>query len=395
MFENLKVLELASVLAGPSVGQFFAELGAEVIKVENPHTAGDVTRSWKLPSESSQVSAYFASVNFNKKSIAIDLQSKEGLAVVHRLIEKVDIVITSFKMGDDVKLKLDYATIQKINPRILHGKITAYGNHDPRPGFDAIIQAESGFMYMNGEKGGKPSKMPVALVDVLAGHQLKEGILLSYIKLLKTGKGDSVSVSLFDAALSSLVNQASNWINAGQIPEKMGSQHPNIAPYGEVLESSDGQQIFLAVGNDRQFLSLCTVLQCSELSKEEAYKNNAGRVAHRSDLMQVLQRKAKQMTGAELLEGLLSKEVPAGKILNMKEVFELEPSKEMLVESLLNGQKIKAVQGVAAKFASISNSSPHFTPPPLLGQHTVEVLHGLLSIKDNEINDLRERNVIL
>jgi len=181
MFQDLKVLELASVLAGPSVGQFFAELGAEVIKVENSKTGGDVTRTWKSANEQTDDrSAYFCSVNWGKKSIALDLTSNEGKAIIQKLAAKSDIIIASYKPGDAEKLGVEYAQLIAGNPKLIYGQITGYGSDNDRVGYDAVLQAESGFMDLNGEKNGSPTKMPVALIDVLAGHQLKEGLLLDY-----------------------------------------------------------------------------------------------------------------------------------------------------------------------------------------------------------------------
>src|SRR6188768_2577212 len=216
MFSNLKVIELASVLAGPSVGQFFAELGADVIKIENLKTQGDVTRSWKGSGEQTdERSAYFCSVNWGKRSLAVDLTKKEGREIIHKLIPQADIVIASYKPGDSEKLEMDYRTLTELNPRLIYGQITGYGSNNQRLGYDAIIQAEAGFMYMNGEQGATSLKMPVALIDVLAGHHLKEGILLALLERYQTGKGSFVEVSLIQAAISSLVNQATNWLIAG------------------------------------------------------------------------------------------------------------------------------------------------------------------------------------
>jgi len=213
MFEDLKVLELASVLAGPSVGQFFAELGATVIKVENPNTSGDVTRSWKGAGETTDDrSAYFCSVNWGKKSIAVNLETVEGRNIVHRLAEQADVLIASYKPGDSTKIGVDYETLSALNPGLIYGQITGYGSNDPRVGYDAVIQAEAGFISINGEPGRTSLKMPVALVDILAGHHLKEGILLAMLEKSKTGKGGFVEVSLIQAAVSSLANQATNWL---------------------------------------------------------------------------------------------------------------------------------------------------------------------------------------
>lgn len=208
MFTGLRVVELASVLAGPSVGQFFAELGAEVIKVENLKTGGDVTRSWKSAGEKTDDrSAYFCSCNWCKKSVAIDLSTKPGNEAVVRLIQGADVVIASYKPGDAERLGVAYAQWKDKHPRLIYGQITGYGPDTDRVGYDAVVQAEAGFMDMNGAADGPPTKMPVALIDVLAAHQLKEGLLLALIHRDRTGKGTFVGVSLLDAALASLVIQ--------------------------------------------------------------------------------------------------------------------------------------------------------------------------------------------
>ena len=222
---GIRVLELASILAGPITGQFLAELGAEVVKIENPATTGDPTRAWRLAGEDtdSSVSAYFSCANWGKRSLALDVADPAGREVIHRLAGTSDIVIASYKPGDDVKLGLDPATLLELEPSLIYGQISAYGRDDPRPGFDAIIQAESGFTFLNGEPDGPPTKMPVALVDLLAAHQLKEGILVALLQRERTGTGRHVHVSLLDAAIASLANQASNYLVAGVVPQRMGS----------------------------------------------------------------------------------------------------------------------------------------------------------------------------
>lgn len=201
MFENIRVLELASVLAGPGVGQFFAELGAEVVKVENLKTSGDVTRTWKGSGElTDDRSAYFCSVNWGKKSMAVDLTSSEGRSIVQKLAAKSDIVIASYKPGDAEKLGVSYEQMKLKNLKLIYGQITGYGSDNERVGYDAVIQAESGFMDLNGEKNGLPTKMPVALIDVLAGHQLKEALLIALLKRERSGMGGFVEVSLIQTA---------------------------------------------------------------------------------------------------------------------------------------------------------------------------------------------------
>ncbi|MDW8296706.1 MAG: CaiB/BaiF CoA-transferase family protein [Raineya sp.] len=340
LLENYKVIELASVLAGPSVGQFLAELGAEVIKVENPATQGDVTRSWQIKNEvvKNGISAYFASVNWGKTSVFWDLRNPADLEKLYDLVKKSDIVIASYKPGDAEKLGVAYENLRKINPKIIYGHITGYGNDYDKVGYDAIIQAEAGFMYMNGEPDSPPTKMPVALIDVLAGHQLKQGILLALLQRERTGEGSYVEVSLFDSAVSALVNQASNWLNAGHIPQRIGSQHPNIVPYGTIFTTQDQKLITLAVGTDKQFAELCQILQIPEIAQEECFATNAQRVRNAEKLLPILQEKISQWQKETLLEALHNAKIPAGGVNTLPETFAMPFSKELIFESE-NGYK--------------------------------------------------------
>lgn len=356
ILEGLKVIELASVLAAPSVGQFLAELGAEVIKVENPLQGGDVTRSWKLAGEQAKNgrSAYFTSINWGKTSVFLNLQEEKSLHQLYEMVKTTDIVLASYKPQDAEKLKVSYQDLSKIKPDLIYGHITGYGNQHPKVGYDAIIQAEAGFVYMNGEPNCQPSKMPVALVDVLAGHQLKEGILLALLQREKTGKGGFVEVSLFDSAVSALVNQASNWLNAGHIPKQMGSQHPNIVPYGSIFFTKDQKMLTLAVGTDKHFAQVCQILQIPELAENPKFATNAQRVLHRNELLPILEEKIALWNKNDLLSELGKAQIPAGGINTMPEVFALEYVKDLLFEAenlkgirqwagLINGKRGKCL----------------------------------------------------
>lgn len=268
MYNDLVVIELASVLAGPAVGMFFAELGARVIKVENSETMGDVTRSWRLSSEpkESDISSYFSSVNWGKQSIAVNATVPEGRRIVYDLVRNADIVIASYKPGDDKKLALDYDTLSGINSQLIYGHVTGYGKEDPRAGYDAILQAASGFTYLNSAPEGSPVKMPIALIDLLAAHQLKEALLLALIRRMESGGGAYIHTSLLQSGIASLANQAANWLVAGHIPERSGSDHPNIVPYGGTFKTRDERDVMLGVGNDQQFRKLCAVLGRPELA---------------------------------------------------------------------------------------------------------------------------------
>jgi crotonobetainyl-CoA:carnitine CoA-transferase CaiB-like acyl-CoA transferase len=381
MFQNLKVLELASVLAGPSVGQFFAELGSEVIKVENLKTGGDVTRSWKGAGEQTDDrSAYFCSCNWGKKSVAVDLTTDEGKQIVKKLAKRSDIIIASYKPGDAEKLGVSYQQLSMDNDQLIYGQITGYGSDDDRVGYDAVIQAESGFMDLNGEKDGLPTKMPVALIDVLAAHQLKEGLLLALLKKERSGVGSLVEVSLIQSALSSLANQATNWLVAKKLPTRQGSAHPNIAPYGDSFLTKDGKRVLLAIGNDRQFKDLIAVLGISEQvldlgawALEVKFLSNQQRVENRLALNEILQNAIAKRGSKELLDNINQLKIPAGIIQNVAEAFSTDVAKEVLLKS----SELLGVKNFIGRVSSIEPPTSPLLPPSHFGEHTEEILSSL------------------
>lgn len=320
MFQDLLVVELASVLAGPTVGQFFAELGARVIKVENPHFGGDVTRSWKSAREATDDrSAYFACCNWGKESVALDLTKAADKAVLYELIPNADIVIASYKPGDAEKLGVTYDQLRNLNPRLIYGAISGYGEADARVGYDAVIQAEAGWMHLNGAAAGPPTKMPVAFVDLFAAHQLKEGLLVALLNRERTGLGDYVSVNLLQTALSSLANQATNYLVGGYNPQRQGSAHPNIAPYGDLFTTSDDKQLLLAVGTERQFADLWALLVGGAVPSD--FKTNAQRVAQRDALVRRLAEAIGGWRADSLLEQLHRLKIPGGQVRSVAEAL--------------------------------------------------------------------------
>ena len=329
---GLRVVELASVLAGPAVGMFFAELGATVVKIENKTTGGDVTRNWRMPSEhpDTPLPAYYHSVNWGKQSLLLDLTDPADAARVRELIAGADILVSNFTRRKAEKLGVDHLSVKALKPDIIHVNLTAYGENDERPGFDAALQAETGFLYLCGEPDRPPVKMPVALIDILAAHQMKEGVLLALLEKMRTGQGAYITVSLFDAAIASMANQASNWLNTHCIPQRMGNQHPNIAPYGDLYACADGQWLLLAVGTEKQFEQLCVVLGMPELPQDPKFAVNARRVIHRSDLNALLGRAIAQNTREYWVTELQAAGVPVAVPRDMSEVFAL-PGTERLV----------------------------------------------------------------
>ena len=331
--EDLLVVELAAVLAGPAVGMFFAELGARVVKIENARTGGDVTRNWKLPTESpdAPTSAYYQSVNYGKETRLLDLSDPDHYEDVLDLIDRADVVISNFRPASAHKLKLDAATLRARNPRLIYAQLYGFGPDDDRPAFDVVLQAEAGFLHLTGQPDGPPAKMPVALIDLLAAHQLKEGILLALWQRERTDRGATVSTSLLAAALASLANQATNWTIAGQIPQRMGTRHPNIAPYGDLFRCSDKKEVVLAVGTEGHFSELCELLQLHELATDERFRTNTTRVRHREELNRLLAPAIEKFPIDEFLEHCRKRSIPAGRIRNMQEVFEQPGAAEMLL----------------------------------------------------------------
>lgn len=391
MFENLLVIELASVLAGPSVGQFLAELGARVIKVENPD-GGDVTRHWYRAGEArSRSASYFDACNFGKESAALDIRSADGRQALKSLVSRADILISSFGPGSAERLRLTSDVFQGWKPDLIHAAVTGYGQKSDRPGYDAVLQAESGFMAINGEPDGPPLKMPVALIDVMAAHHLKEGILVALLRRTATGKGACIQVSLWEAALSALANQATGWLRTGREPERTGSAHPNIAPYGTVLRSADGVEILLAVGTDRQFGGLCQVLGLTDLPTSEAFSDNACRVRNRDRLDELLQTAAAGWTGEALREGLQQRRVPAGTIRGVGNALESSGAEGVLLGAT-DGDDSEGPPSVGLRQWLAGARLPTLSPPPALGAHTRSVLRELTRLDDATIDRLTSQH---
>jgi crotonobetainyl-CoA:carnitine CoA-transferase CaiB-like acyl-CoA transferase len=392
---GIKVLELASVLAGPSIGMFLAELGAEVIKVENLVTDGDVTRKWKLPTESpnTDISGYYSCVNWGKKSLAIDITKCEGLEIIHQLGKRADIILASYKPGDAEKLRVDYNTFKNQNSTVIYAHITGYGLKNDRAGFDAIIQAESGFTFMNGESDGSPTKMPVALMDVLAAHQLKEAILLALYQRERLGEGCYIDASLFKSGVSSLANQATNWLVGNCIPQRMGSDHPNIVPYGTIFNTSDSKGIVLAVGTEKQFQELCAVLGRPELSIDPKFSTNFSRVQNKDEIKSIIQNLIIKFDRDTILNMLALRKIPAGGVFNMREVFETPEAKEMILEAPINGENIKGVSSVAFNINGVQ-SNGNVSHPPHYGEHTHSILSKSLGISKEQIESLIDQNIV-
>lgn len=364
---GLKVLELATILAGPAVGVFFAELGADVIKAENPRLGGDATRGWLSAGEDPDQggrSAYFCSVNWGKRSVELDPSTQPDR--LHALLATCDILLMNCKPADCPKLGLVPELLLERYPRLLIGWVTGYGRDSSRPGFDALIQAESGFMLINGPPAGPACKMPVALIDILTAHQLKEGLLLALLARERGAPGRLVEVSLWDTALASLANQATNFLMTGVEPERSGTEHPNLFPYGTMAPCRD-TPLLLAVGTDRQFQALCHVLGSPDLATQ--HPTNAQRVRNRETLRKALYTHTAQREAKELLQALWDAGVPAGGLQSVGQALQSSPALQ-LQEGPLAGLRTRTFSGFPL--------ATTLRAPPRLGEHTAEVLQELL-----------------
>jgi len=348
MLKNLKVLDFSSVLAGPAVATFFAELGAQVIKVENKLQGGDVTREWKLSSENpdANVSAYFSSVNYGKKYLFLDVFNEVDKQQVIDLAVTSDILITNYRSSSLKRMGLDYETLNQLNPKLIYAAITGFESEPGRAAYDVVLQAETGYMAMNGTPETAPVKLPLAFIDILAAHQLKEAILLALYKRTETGKGMHVSVSLEAAAIASLANQAGNWLMAGHNPQPIGSLHPNIAPYGETFETADHKKIVLAVGSDEQFKKLCAILRNESLAEKADFSSNPLRVENRKDLHRELQLLFSQFNQKELMQQFIALNVPAGAVKDIAEVFESDFAQSLVLDEVIDNTPTKRVKSV-------------------------------------------------
>ncbi len=377
---HIKVLDLTRVLAGPWAGQTLADMGADVIKVEQPGK-GDDTRTWGPPflkdenDEQTSESAYFLCANRGKRSICLDLSSDQGQLELRRLVSECDVLIENFKVGQLRKFKLDYETLSSLNPRLVYCSITGFGQHGPyanRPGYDFMIQGMSGLMSVTGSPDGEPQKVGVAVTDLLTGLYSVVGILAALSERENSGLGQHVDLSLFDVSVAAMANQASNHLIGEVTPKAMGNAHPNIVPY-QCFATSDGHCI-VAVGNDAQFARFCEAIDLPELALNTHYRTNRVRVKNRKQLVELISNVMQSKTSEQWLSLLSDADVPVGPINTMADVFR-DPQvimREMKITMAHpHNRKINLV-GSPLKFSR--TPVVYHRAPPLLGQHTDEVI---------------------
>ncbi|AZG47939.1 CaiB/BaiF CoA transferase family protein [Gordonia insulae] len=316
---GLVIADFGRVLAGPYATMLLADLGAEVVKIERPGS-GDDTRSWGPPWVGEE-SSYFLSVNRNKRSLALDLADPDGLAAARRLVERADVVVENFLPGTMDRLGLGHDAVREINPDIVYCSVTGFGGDHQLPGYDLLIQAVGGLMSVTGPDPATPTKVGVAMVDVITGLHAAVGILAALRHRDRTGEGQRVEVNLLSSLLSALVNQASGYVSAGVVPQAMGNRHPSVAPY-EVFETAD-RPLVLAVGNDRQFAALVDVLGLPDMASDNRFATNAARVAHRDELVELLTAVLRRDTADAWFAVLTDRRVPCGPLNDIADAVAL------------------------------------------------------------------------
>ena len=401
---HIRVLDLSRVLAGPWAGQNLADLGAEVIKVERPKS-GDDSRAFGPPwlkdrdGKDTRESAYFASANRGKKSVTVNLSKPGGQNLVRELAAQSDVLLENYKHGDLARYGLGYEDLRKINPRLIYCSVTGFGQTGPyreRPGYDFMIQGMGGLMSITGERddlpGGGPQRVGVPIVDIMTGMYATIAVCAALANRERTGKGQLLDLALLDTQVAFLANQGMNYLATGEVPGRLGNAHPNIVPY-QTFKTSDGD-IILACGNDNLFSKFCEAGDCVHLVQDARFATNGKRVENRAALVPLLQEIFSRRTTREWVEALEAAGVPNGPINNLKQVFE-EP------QVVARGMKIE-VEHASAGRVPLMASPMRFSetplefrlPPPTLGQHTGEILQGVLGLDAAAIARLRDEGII-
>ena len=378
MLSDIKVLDLSRVLAGPWATQMLADMGAEVIKVEHPK-GGDDTRSWGPPfiDQERGLSAYFTSANRGKKSVCVDLKTEAGQQQIKQLAKASDVLVENFKVGGTADYGLGYEALSAENPRLIYCSISGFGQTGPRKdqlGYDFLVQAMGGLMSVTGSTEGEPSKVGVALSDVMTGLYASSAILAALHEREKSGLGQHIDLSLLDVTAATLANQASNYLVSGQSPERMGNAHPNIAPY-QSFNSADNDFI-VAVGNDQQFVRLCNVVNLPELGKDKRFITNQERVRNRTALTELLQQALLAKPSNYWIQQLENADVPAAPVNDIEGVFN-DPqiiAREMRL-NLSSGDSEIPIVANPIKFSR--TPIQYSAAPPALGEHSDQILSDL------------------
>ena len=390
---DIRVIDLSRVLAGPYCTMVLGDLGAEIIKIEQPGT-GDGSRLWGPPWAGDEA-AYFLSVNRNKKSLTLNLGSEKGRAILRELVKQGDVLVENFKVGTMAKWGLDYERLCQVNPRLIYASITGYGQTGPykdRPGYDVIVQAEGGIMSITGPVEGPPTKVGVPIADMMTGMFTGQAILAALHERARSGQGQRIDLALLDAQVAWLANVAGNYLVSGQRPKRYGNAHPNIVPY-EPFEARDGW-LALGVGTDRHFRRFCQLAGCPDLAEDPRFFTNSKRVENREILVPMLREILKQRTTEEWQALLLEAGIPCGPVNTVDRVFAHPQvqARQMIVEVPHPTAGTLKVVNSPIKMSRTPVQMRHH--PPLLGEHTGQILIGMLGYTPDEVESLRAEGVV-
>ncbi len=407
---HLKVLDLSRVLAGPWCTQILADLGADVVKIERPG-AGDDTRHWGPPflkdaqGNDTEHAAYYTCANRNKRSITVDIAKPEGQALIRQLAAQSDVLVENFKVGGLGHYGLDYASLKRVNPKLIYCSVTGFGQDGPyaeRAGYDLMVQAMSGMMSITGRPdevpGGGPQRVGVALTDIFTGVYAATAILAALEVRHRTGEGQHIDMSLLDVGMAILANQAGGFLNTGKVPQRQGNSHPSLVPYQD-MPTKDGAML-LAIGNDGQFTRFCEVAGRPELAQDARYATNTQRVLHRADLVPQLEAITRTRSTAEWIAALEHKAVPCGPINDIGQAFAdaQVQARGLAIEQPRSPQAVAAegvptIRSVASPLRLSATPPVLHRAPPALGEHTNEVL-GELGLDATRIAALRAAGVV-
>ncbi|MFK3740867.1 CaiB/BaiF CoA transferase family protein [Massilia sp. TN1-12] len=401
---HLRVLDLTRVLAGPWACQMLADLGAEVIKIERPGS-GDDTRAWGPPylkdeeGRDTRESAYFLSTNRGKKSVTLDIATPEGQAIVRKLAMESDVFIENYKVGDMARYGLSYEHLKALNPRLVYCSVTGFGQDGPMSsfaGYDFVIQGMGGLMSITGERddlpGGGPQKLGVAFSDLMTGMYASVAILAAIEHRHTSGEGQYIDMALLDVQVAAVANMNMNYLVSGKVPKRQGNAHANIVPY-QVFRTRDGHMV-LAVGNDRQFAKFCDIAGCAHLAGDERFATNANRVRNREILVPMLEEVLLGRTTAEWVAPLEAAGVPAGPINDIAQTFEHPQVKHRKMRVDLPHPQAGTVPSVANPIKFSATPIAYGSAPPLLGQHTQDILGTLAGLSAAEIAALKDKGIV-
>ena len=391
--KDLKVLDLSRILAGPFGTQILADLGAEVWKVESPW--GDDTRGWGPPFMGEE-SAYYLSANRGKKSIIVNLRDEKGQKIIKDLAEKADVFVENFKVGNLARFGLDYESISNLNPQIIYASVTGFGQTGPRapePGYDAALQAMTGVMSVTGETDGGPTKVGAAWVDIMTGLTSTIGILSALHERSLSGKGQHVDVSLFDVGIACMANIAQSYLATGEAPGRIGNAHPQVAPYQD-FTASDGN-FMTAANNDNQFSRMCETVGIPELAEDPRFLSNADRVKNRKELESLLNTQFKEKPKSHWISALQEAGLTVTSINTLDEVFRDPQAKARNSLWQVEHPSLGKIDLLGSALQHLSRTPAQPTShPPLLGEHTTEVMKNVLGMDEQKIKELISSEVI-